>query len=165
MPRALHNDADWANFQAGLDRADWIAIGRASHEATPNPKRRRRLVLSRQAHGLENRGDAWWWNPLEHSWAEVSHKLLPGGGRLAVPGGQAAFDLFLELGFSAFHLSRALGVTLPNGRGLFSFCEKGISAEAGLVGSGLKPDETHVIDAAAHVTLTVWRAPFSCRGA
>ena len=83
--------------------------------------------------------------------------LLPEGGRIAVPGGQAAFDVFLKLGFSAFHFSRAQGVILPGGRGLFSVCESGISAEAVLAAAGLKPEETQVIDAAARVTLTVWR--------
>ena len=157
MPQTLHNDADWAYFQAGLDRADWIAIGRASHEATPNPKRRHRLVVSRQVRRLERRADGWWWNPSEVSWPEVVGELLPQGGRIAVPGGQAAFDVFLKLGFSAFHVSRAQGVTLPGGRGLFSVCESGISAEAALAAGGLRPEETQVIDAAARVTLTVWR--------
>ena len=43
MPEALRNEADWAYFQAGLDAADWVALGRASHEAAPNLRRRRRL--------------------------------------------------------------------------------------------------------------------------
>ncbi|MDE3175476.1 MAG: hypothetical protein KGM15_05120, partial [Pseudomonadota bacterium] len=40
MPECLKNDADWAHFQAELDRADWIALGRASHEAAPNQRGR-----------------------------------------------------------------------------------------------------------------------------
>lgn len=161
MPSALHNGADWAYFQAGLDRADWIAIGRTSHEATPNPKRRRRLVLSRQARALEERTDDWWWNPLEISCADVLQRLLRDGGHIAVPGGQAAFDLFLALGFSTFHLSRVAGVTLPGGRGVFGGCERGTSAESALGAAGLQPDETQLIDAPACVTLTVWRAAAS----
>ncbi len=65
MPASLRNDADWAYFQSELDRADFVAIGRVSHEATPNPKRRRRIVLSRAARGLESRADAEWWNPVD----------------------------------------------------------------------------------------------------
>ena len=60
MPDSLRNDADWAYFQAGLDAADWVALGRASHAAAPNPKRRRRLVVSRSARGLESRDDGVW---------------------------------------------------------------------------------------------------------
>ena len=44
-------------------------------------------------------------------------ELLPRGGDVAVPGGQVVFDLFLKIGFDAFHLSRAHGVRLPGGRG------------------------------------------------
>ena len=95
---------------------------------------------------------------MQISWPEVVDELLPQGGGIAVPGGQAAFDYFLKLGFAAFHLSRALGVALPGGRALFSVCENGISAESALAAAGLKPEETQVIDAAARVTLTVWRA-------
>jgi hypothetical protein len=53
------------------------------------------------------------------SWVEVAKELLPRGGDVAVPGGQVVFDLFLKIGFDAFHLSRAHGVRLPGGRALF----------------------------------------------
>lgn len=156
MPQSLHNEADWAYFQAELDRADLIALGRTSHLATPNRRRRRRLVLSRQARGLESRADAHWWNPAETSWAEVAAALLPEGGRIAVPGGQAAFDVFVGLGLTAFHLSRAAEVRIPGGRGLFAACERGVAAEDVLAGAGLLAGPTELIDAAASVTLTVW---------
>jgi hypothetical protein len=158
MPKALHNEADWAYFQAELDRADLIALGRASHEATPNPKGRRRLVLSRSAHGLEARADGWWWNPEAAAWPEVAASLVAPGGRVGVPGGQAAFELFLKIGFAAFHLSRARSVALPGGRGLFEACERGIPAEQILSGAALRAGETIAIDEAARVELTVWRA-------
>ncbi len=158
MPAALRNDADWAYFQAELDLADWVAIGRTSHEATPNPKGRRRLVLSRQSQGLEQRGGAWWWNPEAVAWASVAQRLLPEGGRVATPGGQAAFEVFLKIGFGVFHLSRAAGVVLPHGRGLFRGCEAGTSAEEILRAARLQPEPAISIDAAAQVTLTRWRA-------
>lgn len=157
MPPSLKNDADWAYFQAELDRADLIAIGRASHEATPNVHRRRRLVLSRAARELESRADALWWNPLELPFAEVMQRLAPEGAQVAVPGGQAAFDVFLGLGYEAFHLSRATRVSLPGGRGLFSVCERGTTAAAALAGAGLVAGPTSHIDPEAEVTLTVWR--------
>ncbi len=156
MPASLHNDADWAYFQSELDRAELVALGRASHEATPNLERRRRLVLSRQGRGLELRDDGLWWNPLALPWSEVASGVLAQGGRVAVPGGQAAFDLFLALGYTAFHLSRA-ATRLPGGRALFSACERGETADAVLAASGLTPGPTSLIDPAAGVTLTVWR--------
>jgi hypothetical protein len=159
MPPALRNDADWAYFQAELDRADLIALGRVSHEAAPNARGRPRLVISRSASGLQRRADAWRWNPGEVAWSEVAARLVPEGGRVGVPGGQSAFDLFLKLGFSAFHLSRVEGLALPGGRGLFEACEAGVSAVRILHDAGLTAGETLAIDPAARVTLTIWRTP------
>jgi hypothetical protein len=158
-PAALRNEADWTYFQRELDRADLIALGRLGHEANPNVKGRRRLVLSRAARGLEQRSDAWWWNPDRASWREAMQILLPDGGRVAVPGGQAVFDLFLGLGYEAFHLSRARGVLLPGGRYLFAACERGTSAGAALRGAALHVGDVKTIDAAAGVTLEIWRKP------
>lgn len=156
MPASLKNDADWAYFQAELDRADYVAIGRASHEATPNLKGRKRIVLSRAARRLEQRADALWWNPLELGFDELAETLAP-AARIAVPGGQDAFDLFLKIGYSAFHLSRAGRVALPGGRGLFSACERGIAAETALAAAGLVAQSTLPLDEQAGVTLTLWR--------
>ncbi|WP_158812641.1 hypothetical protein [Methylocapsa sp. S129] len=156
-PKSLRNDADWAYFQSELDRADIVALGRLGHEANANIKRRRRLILSSAARGLEQRDDAWWWNPAKTPWRDVTAKLLPNGGRVAVPGGQAVFDLFLTIGYDAFHLSRAGGVRLARGRSLFAACGRGLSADSVLSDAGLNPDGPQIIDAAAHVTLNVWR--------
>ena len=154
-PDALRNEADWAYFQRELDRADIVALGRLGHEANPNPRGRRRLVLSRTANGLEQRADAWWWNPERLSWARASATLLPAGGRVAVPGGRDVFDLFLGVGYEAFHLSRAERVRVGAGRALFSACERGAGAAVVLAGAGLRADAAEVLD--ADVTLTVWR--------
>jgi hypothetical protein len=156
-PPSLRNDADWVYFQRELDRADLVALGRLGHEANPNVKRRRRLVLTSHARGLERRGDAWWWSPAQATWRETAARLLPNGGRVAVPGGQGAFDLFREIGYSAFHLSRAHGARLGGGRALFAACDRGLSAEAVLRSAGLTPGAPENIDASADVTLTVWR--------
>jgi hypothetical protein len=64
------------------------------------------------------------------SWVEVAKELLPRGGDVAVPGGRVVFDLFLKIGFDAFHLTRAHGVRFSGGRTLFSGCDDGLSAEA-----------------------------------
>ncbi len=156
-PPSLRNEADWDYFQRELDRADLVALGRLAHEANPNVKGRRRLALSRSSSGLERRGDAYWWNPDKTPWRDASAALLPGGGRVAVPGGQGAFDLFLGVGFDAFHLTRAHGVSLGGGRAAFGACDRGFSAEAVLACAGLRPGAVEIIDAAAEVSLTVWR--------
>ena len=39
MPDSLKFEADWAYFQAALDRADITLIGRLTHEAAPNVKK------------------------------------------------------------------------------------------------------------------------------
>ena len=161
FPQALMNEADWAYFQAELDRADLCVLGSASHRATPNRANRRRLVMSRMAIGLEQRDDAWWWAPQKISFAEVCAKLLPDGGRIGVPGGQVAFDYFLSesppgLRFDTFHLSRARHAAIPDGRGLLRGVEAGYHADALLREYGLKPGATKIIDAEAGVDLTVY---------
>jgi hypothetical protein len=156
-PASLRNEADWAYFQSELDRAELIVLGRGGHEANPNVKNRRRLVLSSAARGLERKSDAWWWNPAEASWREATRTLLPDGGRVAVPGGQAVFDLFLGLGYETFHLSRAGRASLPGGRYLFAACERGLSAETVLREAGLRGDGPKTIDEDADVALEVWR--------
>jgi dihydrofolate reductase len=80
------------------------------------------------------------------------------GGDVAVAGGQVVFDLFLKIGFDAFHLTRAHGVRLPGGRALFSGCDASLSAEAELVRGGLRVSEKIVLDAEHGVEMTVWRA-------
>ena len=158
MPDVLRNDADWAYFQAGLDEADLSVLGRLGHEANPNRRSRPRLVLSSGVRGLERRPDAWWWNPADLPWERVAGTILPQGGRVAVPGGRRVFDLFLAIGYDAFHLSRAHGVRIPGGVALFSDCDAGRSAEEVLAGQGLRAGPTRVLDPHGPVTLAVWRA-------
>ena len=86
MPEALRNEADWAYFQAELDLAEWVALGRRSHEAAENLRRRRRLIVSGGAQGLEERADGWWWRPDAVPFAEVAARLMPQGGRFGDAG-------------------------------------------------------------------------------
>ncbi|MDE3175103.1 MAG: hypothetical protein KGM15_03215, partial [Pseudomonadota bacterium] len=130
--------------------------GRASHEAAPNQRGRRRLILSRGARGLELRADGWWWRPDAVSFAEVAARLAPQGGRFAVPGGQGAFELFLRLGYAAFHLARAEAATLPGGRAIFASVESGETAATALRRVGLAPAAPRWLDEAARVSLTVF---------
>ena len=158
MPEVLRNEADWAYFQAGLDEADLSVLGRLGHEANPNRRDRPRLVLSSGLKGLEKRSDAWWWNPEDVTWSEVARTILPNGGRVAVPGGKRVFDLFLAIGYDAFHLSRAHQSRLPGGVAVFSACDEGQSAETVLARRGLRTGPTQVLDTHGPVTLAVWRA-------
>jgi hypothetical protein len=135
------------SFQWALAGSDLVVLGRRSHELAPNVRGDQRLVISRGAAGLKQHANVWWWNPARVIWAKVGRELLPRGGEVAVPGGQAVFDLFLEIGFDAFHLSRAHGVKLPGGRALFSGCDTGLSAEAALAGAGLRVSKKIVLDA------------------
>lgn len=157
FPPDLMNEADWVYFQAELDACDFTVVGRASHEATPNVKKRRRIVMSRAAHGLHWRAEAHFWNPADVPWRDVCAQLLPQGGRVGVPGGQVAFDYFLREGLSSFHLSRANRVRIPGGRGVFSAVGKGETADAILRNAGFSAGPARVMDAAADVTLTIWR--------
>jgi len=90
------------------------------------------------------------------AWDAVVARLLPNGGHVGVPGGQAAFDYFLPL-LSAFHLSRAHRIRLPGGRGLFSAVERGEKAEDVLRGAGFADEAPMMIDRSAAVDLTIWR--------
>lgn len=157
FPDALRNDADWAYFQAALDKADLTLLGRRSHEASPNVKQRRRLIMTRSVAALEARADGIWWNPAGLALAEALEQLLPKGGEVGVAGGQDVYDQVGPARFTTFHLARAVGRLLPGGRGLFSACERGIPAENVLEDGGLVPDDLIWLDELAHVSLTVWR--------
>jgi hypothetical protein len=158
VPPSLRNEKDWELYQGALARSDLIVFGRRSHEAEPNTRGDLRLVVSRETAGFEHRRDGWWWNPARVKWAVVVSRLLPRGGDVAAPGGQIVFDLFLELGYDEFHLSRAHGVKLPGGRAIFSACDKGLSAEAVLAKAGLRLSEKIALDPKQGVEMNVWRA-------
>ncbi len=156
-PDSLRNDADWARFQAALDAAAVTILGRLGHEANPNLKGRNRLVLSSSARGIERRVDAWWWNPADTPIEQALATAAPQGGIAVVPGGRPVFDLFLDLGFDAFHLARAAGVRIPEGIPIFSAVSHGQSAAAVLSTHGLVPEAPEILDAPAGVSLTVFR--------
>ncbi|MHB2166177.1 hypothetical protein [Alsobacter sp. R-9] len=156
MPDSLKNEADWQRFQAALDAAAVTVLGRLGHEAHPNGRNRLRMVVSTGVAGLERRPDGWWWNPQKVAFASAIAEVVPAGGEVAVPGGQGVFDLFLGIGYDAFHLTRARGVTVPGGRGVFAAVERGTGAEALLGAHGLAATPPVSIDAAAAIDLTVW---------
>lgn len=153
MPKSLMNEADWAYFQSELNSCALIVLGRQSHVTSPNPRKRRRVVMSRSVNGLEAREDGHWWNPDHMPLDPMLNRLLPEGGKIGVPGGQVAFDYFLRHGMDEFHLTRARDVLLPGGRKVFSGSS---GAEDQLAEAGLAPGETVMLDPQANVTLTVW---------
>jgi hypothetical protein len=156
-PPALRNDADWARFQAALDAAAAVVLGRIAHEHNPNVAKRNRIVVSSSAQGLERRADAWWWNPANLPVAEAFAAAAPRGGTIAVPGGRRVFDLFLGIGYDAFHLARAAGVKMPKGVPIFSAVNSDTLPEEILAEAGLAPDAPEVLDRAKGVTLVTWR--------
>jgi len=151
-PPALRNDADWRRFQAALDAAALVVLGRIGHEAHPNPGRKRVVVTSRVAWLERDPADenAMLWNPLGIGFSRVLAGLGIADGTVAVTGGTRVFDLFLPR-FDAFDLAEIAGVTIPDGVPCFS---DGPPA-AMLAGAGLRAAQTEELDQAA--TLTVWR--------
>jgi hypothetical protein len=158
-PPSLRNEADRRRFQAALDRAAVIVLGRLGHEANPTRKKRTRLVLSSSARGVERREDAWWWNPAEAPVTEALAAAAPQGGAVAVPGGRRVFDLFLDIGFDAFDLARVHGLVIPDGVPIFSAVETGESPENLLAAHGLIRRSAELLDARAGVGLALWRRP------
>lgn len=156
MPEALRNEADWQRFQAELDASAVTVLGRLGHEAHGNPRGRLRLVVSSAVPTLERRGDGWWWNPAGLPWPETIATVAPGGGRVAVPGGQGVFDLFAGIGYAAFHLTRAERVRIPDGRGVFAAVDAGRTAADVLTACGLAPGQPLDVDAEAGIRLTIW---------
>ncbi len=156
-PDLLRNDKDWELYQRAQELANLVVFARRSHELEPNIHGTLRLVVSREAAGLESRPDSWWWDPRRTTWEEVAARLLPSGGAVVVGGGQVVFDLFLAIGFDGFHLSRAHGVKLPGGRSVFSACGEGVPAATVREQHGLSLTKTIPLDPARGVEMTVWR--------
>jgi len=159
-PACLMNPADWRYFQRRLDQSVLVVLGRASHEATPNPHGRRRLVLTRRVPTLKRQGRrTWLWNPAGRAVAEVLAELAPEGGRIAVVGGRGVYELFLALGYGAFHLSVATRCRVPGGVPVFEGVTGAEAAARRLNAAGLTPGARLLLDAAAGVSLQVFRRP------
>jgi hypothetical protein len=159
IPDAMRVEADQTFFQDGLDRAALIVHGRHSHEGGPRAARRYRLVLTGQVPSLAPDPDhprALLWNPagisLEDAWSRVGAPP----GTLAVIGGTAVYDLFLGIGYDAFHLSRVRDVRLPGGVPVFGEIGPDRTPEDVLADHGLKGGPERLLDAAAGATLVTW---------
>jgi hypothetical protein len=159
FPSALIFEADKSFYARELDRVDAVVQGRHSHEGQPNSARRRRLVLTRRIATIAPDPDypkSFLWNPAGASLREAGAALGLASGTMGVVGGTAVFDLFLGLGFDAFHLSCAAKVNLPGGAPVFSQIRDGLSPEDVLAQHGLQPGPTQVLDEANALTLVNW---------
>ena len=103
MPEVLRNDKDWRRFQAALDRAALVVLGRLGHEAHPNPGRRRLVVTSR-VERLE---------PIDELVSRQIEELAPEAERVRAPESRTAAQL--ELAGRAIEqlLSGARWTTVP----------------------------------------------------
>jgi dihydrofolate reductase len=158
QPPGLLVAADKDFFHRGLARAAAVAHGRLSHEG--GAAERRRLVLTRRIAALAPHpqyAGGLLWNPAGASLEQAWQALGAPDGMLAVIGGSETFGLFLELGFDAFHLTRANRVRLPGGRPVFPDVPAH-SPEDLLAGHGLRASPPQTIDPQSDVTLVTWQA-------
>lgn len=159
MPDELKNDAEWQFFQAGLDACDVTVLGRKSHDITPNPKRRRRLVMTRSIADVEVNVACILWNPAGATLDQALQAFDAPINSIAVAGGREVFDYFLKPPhrFSCFNLSRIYGVTLPDGVGVFTGVDpqKGVLAEHILKENGFQPGVRWILD--SDVDVVAWR--------
>ncbi len=159
QPDALKLEADQRFFHATLDAATALVHGRNSGEGGPHMARRRRLILTRKVAGLarDPQSDlAVHWNPGGATLDQAWDALGLSGGLLAVIGGTEPFGLFLDIGYHAFHLSRASQAELPGGRPVFPGIPPRTPEEL-LERHGLKPEPIRVLDPDAGLSLVTWR--------
>lgn len=150
MPPTLRNDADWQRFQAQLDAADLVVVGRQGHERHANPGRKRLVATGRVADlaGDPHDKHATFWNPSGISFESAIAALGHGEGTIAVAG---VFDLFRDK-FTAFDLAETQTTLIRDGLPCFSYGHPRMV----LAESGLSPITWEVLDSDAGVTLTHW---------
>jgi len=153
MPAALRHETEWAFFQAGLDAADIVVLGRVGHEVTPNPKARPRLILTRSIETCARRGKHVFWNPTGAALPIALALFDDPIDTLAVVGGQHVCDVFLRgpYSYDRFYLSRIEGVRLPGGQGVFSAVSSEVSAADVFQQSGYKIAERRTLAPGVHV--------------
>ncbi len=159
MPDALKIDADKQFFARELDQVDAVVHGRHSHECQPNSPGRRRLVMTRKVAGTApdpDQPNSLLWNPAGAPFDEACRALGLATGTVAVLGGTEAFDLFLDIGYDVFHLSRAGNVTLPGGAPVFSRVRSGCSPEDVMAQFGLEPGPLQALDDVNAVSVVSW---------
>jgi dihydrofolate reductase len=157
MPLSLQLDADKRYFEEALHHVEAVVHGRHSQEIHANSPRRRRLILTHGVKGFGPHPDnprALLWNPDGASFEAACAALGVGPGTVAVIGGPRVYSLFLEMGYDAFHLCRAVNVKLAGGLPVFARDRLTGEPDAALKAAGLKAGETLRLD--AEVSLTDW---------
>ena len=160
QPPELIVKADQQFFRRGLDGADALVHGRSSHEQGAGSDARRRLVLTRSSPAIAPHPRyprALLWNPAGASLEDAWRALGLNGGTLAVIGGTEPFGLFLDVGYDAFHLTRANRARLPGGRPVFPGVPEHTPEEL-LTSHGLRPGPTQMLDPKIDATLVTWVA-------
>jgi len=160
IPPALVVEADQKFFHGGLDQAAAVAHGRHSHEGGPRADARYRLILTSKVDApvpARTRPKALLWNPKNASLADAWAMLGAPRGSLAVIGGPEVYQLFLDIGYDEFHLSRVANLRIPGGRPVLPEIGIDRSPEDVLAAHGLTPGPERVLDAAKAATLVTWR--------
>jgi dihydrofolate reductase len=160
IPDGLKIKADQEFFHGALEHAAVVVHGRHSHEGGDRAAMRHRLVLTSRVPALADdpaHPNSLLWNPRGATLPQAWTRLGAPSGMLAVIGGAEAYGLFLEIGYDAFHLSRAAKVWLPGGRPVFPQIGPQRTPEDVLASHGLKPGPQRVLDADAGATLVTWR--------
>lgn len=158
MPAALKIEADQRFFHGSLDKVDAVVHGRHSHEGGPNAPKRPRLIVTRRVSALGRHPDnskAVLWNPAGASFEDAWKMLGVQDGLLAVIGGTEIFGMFLDIGYDAFHLTRADHVRLPGGRPVFPEVPASTPEEI-LRSRGYEPGPARLLDAEKNVRLVTW---------
>jgi dihydrofolate reductase len=161
MPAVLQVKEDQEFFHGGLDRSAVVVHGRRSHEGGANADRRFRLLVTSRVPTLlrhERHHNALWWNPAGASLMEAWSALGAPSGTLAVIGGAKVYEVFWEMRYDAFHLTRVAHARLPAGRPIFSGVTSGKTPEEVLASHGLVASSERILDARAGVTLVSWIA-------
>lgn len=158
MPPSLKIEADQRFFHGALDAADAVVHGRHSHEGGPNAAKRPRLIVTRRIPGVARHPEnpkAVLWNPAGACFEDAWKMLGVQGGLLAVIGGTEIFGMFLDIGYDAFHLTRADHVRLPGGRPVFPQVPASTPEEV-LRSRGYKSGPPRLLDAEKNVRLVTW---------
>ena len=163
MPKPLMIDADWQRFQAELDASDVTLLGRLGHEAHPNFKLRRRLVLTSGVDGLiegdQAHGRVDYLNPSDISLNDALNLLFPNNARVAVVGGTQVFDHVIDtIGFDVFDLVVAKAVMLGAGKPCFSK-QGDLGPRDFLLKHNYQEQVAEMLDAARNVVLLPFRKP------
>jgi hypothetical protein len=157
MPEDLRFEADWALFQAALDRADVSLIGRRTHEVAPNVKRRRRVVVTASPAPLAD-ARAVAFDPEGGDLRGFLAARFGPEAHVAVAGGTGVFDLAgRALGYDAFTLTVAPAARLPGGRTVFTGADDLDALRARLASLGLDRVAARTLQASPRLELEEWR--------